>query len=47
MVGTLVLIGEGKWTKSDLKAALAAKDRTKGGMTAPAGGLYLVRVDYV
>jgi tRNA pseudouridine38-40 synthase len=46
MVGTLVLIGEGKWTKSDLKAALAAKDRTKGGMTAPAGGLYLVRVDY-
>ena len=46
MVGTLVLIGEGKWTKADLKAALAAKDRTKGGMTAPADGLYLVRVDY-
>jgi tRNA pseudouridine38-40 synthase len=46
MVGTLVLVGEGKWTKADLKAALAAKDRTKGGMTAPAEGLYLVRVDY-
>ena len=34
MVGTLTLIGEGKWTKSDLKAALAAKDR--GRIPSPA-----------
>lgn len=46
MVGTLILIGEGKWTKADLQAALDAKDRTKGGMTAPSDGLYLVRIDY-
>jgi tRNA pseudouridine38-40 synthase len=46
MVGTLVLVGEGKWTKKDVEAALAAKDRTKGGPTAAAEGLYLIRVDY-
>ena len=44
--GTLVLAGEGKWTKEDVKAALDAKDRTKGGMTAPASGLYLFRIDF-
>lgn len=46
MVGALALVGEGKWTKEDLKNALLAKDRTKGGRTAPAEGLYLMRVDY-
>ncbi|MCC7305846.1 MAG: tRNA pseudouridine(38-40) synthase TruA [Alphaproteobacteria bacterium] len=46
MVGSLALIGEGQWSKQDLKTALEARDRTKGGMTAPADGLYLVRVDY-
>ncbi len=46
MVGTLVLVGEGKWSVQDFKAALEAKDRTKGGVTAPADGLYLMRVDY-
>jgi len=46
IVGTLTLIGEGKWTKEDLKKALEACDRTKGGPTAPADGLYLMRVDY-
>ena len=45
-IGTLLLVGEGKWSKADFKAALEAKDRTKGGVTAPADGLYLVRIDY-
>jgi tRNA pseudouridine38-40 synthase len=46
MVGTLTLVGHGKWTKQDVVDALAAKDRTRGGPTAPPDGLYLVRVDY-
>lgn len=46
MVGTLALVGEGKWSPADMGAALAAKDRTKGGPTAPSDGLYLMRVDY-
>lgn len=46
MVGSLALVGEGKWTKGDLKAALEARDRTRGGQTAPPDGLYLMRVDY-
>lgn len=45
-IGTLCLVGEGKWTKTDVKAALEARDRTKGGPTAPPDGLYLVRIDY-
>jgi tRNA pseudouridine38-40 synthase len=46
MVGTLVLVGRGKWTAADVARALAARDRTKGGPTAPAEGLYLVEVGY-
>jgi len=46
MVGTLILVGGGKWTKDDIVAALEAKDRTKGGATAPPDGLYLMRIDY-
>lgn len=46
MVGTLALVGEGKWTPDDVIRALDARDRTKGGPTAPAEGLYLMRVDY-
>ncbi|NCC21273.1 MAG: tRNA pseudouridine(38-40) synthase TruA [Alphaproteobacteria bacterium] len=46
MVGTLALVGEGKWTAEDVRSALAARDRSRGGPTAPADGLYLVRVDY-
>jgi tRNA pseudouridine38-40 synthase len=46
MVGSLKLVGEGKWKASDLKAALDAKDRTACGVVAPPEGLYLVRVDY-
>jgi tRNA pseudouridine38-40 synthase len=47
IVGTLGLVGEGKWQQpQDVKTALDARDRTKGGPTAPADGLTLVRVDY-
>lgn len=46
IIGTLSLVGEGKWTPDDVSNALNAKDRTKGGQTAPADGLYLVRIDY-
>jgi tRNA pseudouridine38-40 synthase len=46
MVGSLVLVGEGKWSADDLSRALAARDRTACGPVAPAEGLYLVRVDY-
>lgn len=46
MVGTLSLVGEGKWQPEDVKTALEARDRRKGGPTAPADGLYLMRVDY-
>ena len=46
MVGTLALVGEGKWQPDDVKAALVQCDRTKGGPTAPPDGLYLMRVDY-
>jgi len=44
--GTLKRVGEGKWTKADVETALAAKDRAKGGPTAPPEGLYLVGVRY-
>ncbi len=46
MVGTLELVGAGKWTADDVQAALEACDRAAGGPTAPAEGLYLVAVGY-
>jgi tRNA pseudouridine38-40 synthase len=46
MVGSLKLVGEGKWTARDLARALTAKDRTACGPVAPPDGLTLMRVDY-
>ena len=46
MVGSLKLVGEGKWRPSDMKRALDARERSACGPVAPADGLYLVRVDY-
>jgi tRNA pseudouridine38-40 synthase len=46
MVGSLALVGEGRWTADELARALAAKNRAACGPVAPACGLYLVRVDY-
>ena len=46
MVGSLVMVGEGKWSADDLSRALDARDRTACGQVAPPDGLYLMRVDY-
>jgi tRNA pseudouridine38-40 synthase len=46
MVGSLALVGEGKWSAEDLAGALAARDRAACGPVAPPDGLYLMRVDY-
>jgi tRNA pseudouridine38-40 synthase len=46
MAGSLVHVGEGKWSADHLAAALAARDRSACGQVAPPHGLYLVRVDY-
>ncbi len=46
MVGSLKLVGEGKWQPEEMRRVLEARDRTACGPVAPAAGLYLVRVDY-
>jgi tRNA pseudouridine38-40 synthase len=46
MVGSLIHVGEGKWSTDDLAGALAARNRSACGQVAPPHGLYLVRVDY-
>ena len=46
MVGSLKLVGEGKWRARDLKSALDARDRSRCGPVSPPGGLYLLKVDY-
>jgi tRNA pseudouridine38-40 synthase len=46
MVGSLVLVGEGKWAPDDLAKVLDARDRTACGPVAPPDGLYLMKVEY-
>jgi tRNA pseudouridine38-40 synthase len=46
MVGSLKMVGEGKWTPSQMREALETKDRAACGVVAPPEGLYLVGVDY-
>jgi tRNA pseudouridine38-40 synthase len=46
MVGSLVWVGQGRWSADDLASALAARNRAACGVVAPPDGLYLVRVDY-
>jgi tRNA pseudouridine38-40 synthase len=46
IVGSLVEIGRGRRDVEWLTCALASKDRAQAGPTAPAAGLFLVRVDY-
>lgn len=47
IVGTLYLIGAGRWSVTDLRQALEARDRRAGGPAAPACGLYLTEVRYL
>ena len=46
MVGSLKLVGEGKWSAHDLEKALGARARGACGPVAPPCGLYLAQVDY-
>jgi len=46
IVGTLVDIGLGKITPDDLAGIRNGEDRSKAGITAPAHGLFMVRVNY-
>ncbi len=46
MAGTLVEAGKGKFNSSDVKDIIKSRDRSKAGATAPAHGLYLLKVGY-
>ena len=46
IVGTLVEIGRGRRPAGWIGEVLASRDRSLAGPTAPAAGLFLVRVDY-
>jgi tRNA pseudouridine38-40 synthase len=46
LVGTFLLVGKGTVSVEDLRRILDARERTAAGSTAPAGGLYLVGVEY-
>jgi tRNA pseudouridine38-40 synthase len=46
LVGTFILVGRGTLLEHDLTRILQARSRSAAGATAPAGGLYLVNVEY-
>ena len=46
LVGSLKMVGDGKWSSDNVRFALEAKDRKQCGTVAPACGLYLLKVDY-
>ena len=46
IAGTLINVGRGFWPESQVEAVLNAEDRTVAGPTAPAQGLFLMRVTY-
>jgi tRNA pseudouridine38-40 synthase len=46
IAGTLLNVGRGYWPETEVEAILRAEDRTRAGPTAPAQGLFLMRVTY-
>ena len=46
MTGCLALVGLGRWSPEEVKAALEAKDRAALGLNAPPDGLYFVEALY-
>ncbi len=46
MVGSLKMVGMGKWPANKIGQILDAKDRSACGAIAPSDGLYLIGVDY-
>ena len=46
MVGCLAMVGQGQWSKADLKHAMEAADRAALGLNAPPDGLYFVKARY-
>ena len=46
LVGTLLLVGKGTLKPADIGRILEARDRSAAGATAPASGLYLLKVEY-
>ncbi len=46
IAGTLMEVGRGYWPDTEVAAILQAEDRCRAGPTAPAQGLFLMRVTY-
>ena len=46
LVGTYLLVGKGTWQPAYVGKVLEARSRSAAGATAPASGLWLVRVEY-
>ncbi|HXH51550.1 MAG TPA: tRNA pseudouridine(38-40) synthase TruA [Terriglobia bacterium] len=46
IMGTLIEVGSGKLSPEDIPLILKTRDRGNAGPTAPASGLWLVRVEY-
>ena len=46
IVGTLVDVGLGKSSLTDIESILASKDRSNAGVSVPAKGLYLTAIKY-
>jgi tRNA pseudouridine38-40 synthase len=46
IVGTMIEVGKGKRQPQDIVALLGQKNRSKAGISAPAQGLFLTKVDY-
>jgi tRNA pseudouridine38-40 synthase len=46
MIGTIVTLGLGGIGPADIKRIIEARDRAAAPMTAPAHGLFLMKVEY-